>query len=168
VDKTGLTLIALWLHVPFVTVWVGLVMLDLFASIAPGLDPIQRGRMLTWSRPFVILALVVIIATGTWQTIYNPFNVVTSIDALERLRSTTVYGMALFWKHGFVLVTFGLTILTRFVLAPRLVTAALVEEGEEDLGAIQQLRTISWIAAANLMACLAALLLATRMVWELH
>ena len=32
----------------------------------------------------------------------------------------------------------------------------------------QKLRSISWIAAANLMACLAALLLATRMVWELH
>jgi len=168
VDKTGLTLIALWLHVPFVTVWVGLVMLDLFASIAPGLDPLQRGRMISWSRPFVILAVVVILATGIWQTIFNPFNEVNSIDALERLRSTTIYGMALFWKHGFVLVTFALTFATRFVLGPRLMATALMEAVDDEASSARQLRSISWIAAANLMACLAALLLATRMVWELH
>jgi len=168
VDKTGLTLIALWIHVPVVTAWIELVMLDLLATLAPGLQAVQRGQIISWSKPFVFVAVAVILITGIWQTIYNPFNVVSSVDALERLRTTTVYGMVLFWKHGFVLATFALTYATRFVLAPRLVTVALTTGGTdtEDSGRI--LRSIRGIAAANLAACLGALLLATRMVWELH
>jgi uncharacterized membrane protein len=162
VDKAGLTLIALWIHVPFVTAWIGLVLLDLLITLAPGLQPVQRGQIIAWSKPFVILAVVVIMITGVWQTIYNPFNEASSYEALERLRTTTVYGMVLFWKHGFVLATFVLTYATRFVLAPRLVAAPTADDGDRIL------RSIRGIAAANVAACLGALLLATRMVWELH
>jgi hypothetical protein len=168
-DKTGFTLIALWFHVPFVTAWIGLVMFDLFAAVAPGLETHQRARMMTWSRPFVILAVVVIMATGIWQTIFNPFFEVTSYETLERLRTMYVYGMLLFWKHGFVLATFVLTGAIRFILAPRLAaTAAVSIAGAVPDDSTRILRSISWIAAANLLACLGALLLATRMVWELH
>ena len=167
-DKTGLTLIALWIHVPVVTAWIGLVMLDLLATLAPGLQAAQRGQIIAWSKPFVIVAVAVILLTGIWQTIYNPFNVVNSLDALERLRTTTVYGMVLFWKHGFVLATFALTYATRFVLAPRLVEAEQAAGGTATSDGSRVLRSIRGLAAANLAACLGALLLATRMVWELH
>jgi hypothetical protein len=167
-DKTALTLIALWFHVPFVTAWIGLVMFDLFAAVAPGLETSQRARMLTWSRPFVVLAIVVILATGIWQTVFNPFFEVTSYETLERLRTNYTYGMLLFWKHGFVLATFVLTWAVRFVLAPRLLAVAVAGGGAAVADEERILRSISWIAAANLLACLGALLLATRMVWELH
>ncbi len=165
-DKTGLTLLALWIHVPFVTAWIGLVMLDLVVALVPGLEPEQRGRMIAWSRPFVVLAIIVIMITGIWQTMFNPFSEVMSYEALERLRTVTLYGMLLFWKHGFVLATFALTYATRFMLAPRLLAPVSANGQRHDPERV--LRSISWIAAANLFACLGALLLATRMVWELH
>lgn len=157
------TLIALWLHVPFITAWIGLVMFDAFALFVPGLPRQQRARMVAWSGPFAILAIVVITATGIWQTIDNPFQEIRSYADLSNLKETTTYGLALFWKHGFVLATFGLTLLARFVLAPRLVR---MEDSSPQLPRLHQ--SLAWTTAANLAACLATLLVATRMVWELH
>jgi len=163
VDKTGLTLIALWIHVPFVTAWIGLAIVDLVAATVPGLDDAQRGRLISWSRPFIVVGIVVIVLTGVWQTMFNPFREALSFGALEQLRETTVYGMVLFWKHGFVLATFTMTALIRFVLAPRLIAAA-----EDGSSADQVRRSVQSLAVLNLVACFGALLLATRMVWELH
>jgi len=157
------TLIALWLHIPFITAWIGLVMFDAFALFVPGLPRQQRARMVAWSRPFAIVAIVVITATGIWQTIDNPFQEVRSYADLSNLKETTTYGSALFWKHGFVLATFGLTLLARFVLAPRLVA---IEETSPQLPRLHQ--SLVWTTLANLAACLFALLAATRMIWELH
>ena len=118
--------------------------------------------------PATTAGIVVIMVTGIWQTIFNPFFEVSSYEALERLRTAYVYGMLLFWKHGFVLATFALTCAIRFVLAPRLLAVAVTNTGTTVVDEERILRSISWIAAANLLACLGALLLATRMVWELH
>jgi hypothetical protein len=54
----------------------------------------------------------------------------------------------------------------RFILAPRLLAVSSAGVDEEHEARI--LRSITVISAANLLACLGALLLATRMVWELH
>jgi hypothetical protein len=117
--------------------------------------------------------------TGIWQTIENPFFRVDAYSKLSELRERTLYGDLLFWKHGFVLATFGLTILVRFILAPRLAAAGVRDEvsvrpsgaafaSAEVVPANNTLRLIQLATALNLAACLAAVLLATRMVAELH
>ena len=172
-DRQDLTMISLWVHVPFIIAWIGLVMLDVVALFAPGLEREQRARLLVWSRPFVLLAIGVILVTGIWQTIENPFYRVESWSGLSELKKRSLYGDLLFWKHVFVVATFGLTLITRFFLAPRLRNepeGALVTSG----GALamvwgSNVMSLTKIAAvANLGACLGAVLLATRMVFELH
>lgn len=167
-DGIDPTLLALWFHVPFVTAWVGFVILDVFAVFVPGLGVAQRGQLILWSRPFVGVAVLVIVLTGIWQTIHNPFLEVTSWSLLTQLRETKTYGLLLFWKHGFVLATFALTILVRFILAPRLVAQATAIEGGVAAGALQLKRPVVWLSVTNLGACLGALLLATLMIWQLH
>lgn len=166
VGRVDPTLVALWVHVPLVTAWVGLVLLDVLALVAPGLRASQRAEIVAWSRPFTLLAIVLIVATGIWQTVYNPIREVTSYASLAELRTTTVYGHALFWKHGFVLLTFGLTIAARFWFAPRML--ALERHSPESATSLATERTLFWISSLNLAACLAALVLATRMIWALH
>ena len=173
-DRQDLTMISLWVHVPFIIAWIGLVMLDVVASFAPGLEREQRARLLLWSRPFVLLALAVIMVTGIWQTIENPFYRVESWSGLSELKKRSLYGDLLFWKHVFVIATFGLTLVTRFFLAPRLRDGT--EEGAVvTSGGVMALVSASNVfslvktaSVANLVACLGAVLLATRMVFELH
>lgn len=167
-SRDDLLLFSLWVHVPFVTAWIGLVMFDVYAALAPGLNLAQRGRMIAWSRPFVIVAILVIMVTGIWQTMENPFLRVTSFETLEQLRERTLYGKALFVKHGFVLATFVLTVIVRFVLAPRLAMPAVAGGGSEVSSKLPLQRTVLWLSVLNLVACLGALILATRMVVELH
>jgi hypothetical protein len=163
----NITQVTLWIHVPLVTAWIGLVMFDLYAMLAPGLEAAQRARLLTWSRPFVVVAIPIIIATGIWQTIHNPLGDLNSFSALTALREKTSYGSMLFWKHGFVIATFALTIYARFFLAPRLILAtdAFSLEG---IGTVGLQRSILWVSLANAAMCLGALMLATRMIWLLH
>lgn len=170
-DTGDWTLLSLWIHIPIVTAWIGLVMFDVFAATGSGLTTEQRGRMLTWSRGFVLVAIVVIMVTGVWQTMKNPLGEVSSYSDLSTLRKETTYGFALFIKHGFVVATFALTLLVRFVLAPRLLAApAAVTAGGATTAADDQptLRLVRWLSIVNLLACLGALIFATRMVWELH
>jgi hypothetical protein len=178
-DRQDITLVSLWVHVPFIMVWIALVMFDAFAAFAPTLSSAQRTRFITWSRLFVLIGIPVIMITGIWQTIENPFFRVDAYSKLSELRERTLYGDLLFWKHGFVLATFGLTILVRFILAPRLAAAGVRDEvsvgpsgaafaSAEAVPAHNTLRLIQLATALNLAACLAAVLLATRMVAELH
>jgi hypothetical protein len=164
VDRQDITLVSLWVHVPFVITWIGLIMIDLFAMFGPGLTDEQRTSIVTWSRPFVIVAIPVILITGIWQTSENPFYRVESYADLQELKKR-LYGELLFYKHVFVIITFGLTILTRFVLAPRAgllaTTGGMVLESAE-------FRLLRLATGANGLAALAALMLATRMVIELH
>lgn len=177
-DEGALTLLSLWIHVPMVTAWIGMVMLDVVASTAPGLTLEQRGRMFAWFRPFIIVVIAIILITGVWQTMKNPFSEVSSYSELRALRDTT-YGFSLFIKHGFVLATFGLTLLVHFYFAPRLANAgAIGAPGRPPMGdtvavtrgeeVTQDLTATRWLSALNLLACLGALIFATRMIWELH
>lgn len=162
------TLLSLWVHLPIVTAWIGLVMFDVFAGLAPGLSAEQRGRMIAWSRPFVIVAIIVIMVTGIWQTMDNPLGPeVRSWSTLQELKEKT-YGLSLFYKHIFVAITFALTLVVRFGLAPRLMAGAQRTGGGAIAATLQLERAIVWLSAANLLACLLALIFATRMVWELH
>lgn len=172
-DRQDLTIISLWVHVPFIIAWIGLVMLDVVASFAPGLEREQRARLLLWSRPFVLLAIGVILVTGIWQTVENPFYRVESWSGLSELKKRSLYGDLLFWKHVFVIATFGLTLITRFFLAPRLrdePDGALLTSGGAlaMVSGTNALSLTKLAASANLGACLGAVLLATRMVFELH
>ena len=163
-----LTLISLWVHVPFVTAWVGLAMFDVFVVATPGLAAEQRARMLAWFRPFIVVAIVVIMVTGIRQTMDNPFVPVDSFTTLEELRERT-YGLSLFWKHIFVVISLVLTLAVHFVFAPRLVAVPATAGGAAPAGpAPVALRPVLWLSVLNLLACIAILLLATRMVWELH
>ena len=174
--RDDVTLVSLWIHVPLVTSWIGLVFFDVAIMVAPGLELEQRARLIVWSRPFVLVAIVLITATGVWQTMDNPYFRVDSYSLLEQLRDRTVYGKALFWKHAFVLTTFVLTAFVRFGFAPRLAAAA----GQPSIGgagppaavtpaAVRRLqRTVLWLSVANGAACLGSLVFATRMIWTLH
>jgi putative copper export protein len=173
-------LLSLWIHVPIVTAWIGLVMWDTFAAYAGGLTDQQRGRMITWSRGLTLAAIVVIMVTGVWQTMRNPFGGVNSYSELSALRDNTTYGMALFIKHIFVFATFGLTLIVRFYFAPRLLdpsnarvtdVPATVPAGGTATAvapASQALAATRWLSIVNLLACLGALFFATRMIYELH
>jgi len=161
------TLLSLYVHVPVVTLWIGLVMLDVYATLVPGLEPGQRERMITWSRPLTILAIVVILVTGVWQTMENPLQPgIRSYAELEKLRENT-YGLALFWKHGFVLATFGLTLLVRFFLAPRMGADVTASDGGAAVAA-PRLQMVRWLSLLNLAACAGALVMTTLMIWQLH
>ncbi|MGH2587070.1 MAG: CopD family protein, partial [Dehalococcoidia bacterium] len=136
----------------------------------PGLAPQQRGRMIAWFRPFVIVAIVLILATGIWQTMNNPFIEVDSWSTLQELKDST-YGFSLFVKHGFVLATFLLTLIVTFIYAPRLMATPVAQMtgGEQVVAGASALEgIIRWLSVLNLLACLGALIMATRMVWELH
>jgi putative copper export protein len=178
VDEGQLTLLSLWIHIPIVTAWIGMVMIDVFASSAPGFSTAQRGRMIAWFRPFVIAAIVIILVTGIWQTMKNPFSEVSSYAELSDLRDTT-YGFSLFVKHIFVVATFFLTLLVHFYFAPRLmnpsavgapggptVTDTMVATANEPVS--RDLVATRWLSVLNGLACVGALIMATRMIWELH
>ncbi len=174
-DSDTFTLISLWIHIPLVTAWIGVVLLDTFVSAVPGLSPPQRGRMIGWFRPFIVAAIVIILLTGVWQTINNPLSAIGSYADLSRMRETTTYGLSLFLKHGFVLATFILTLFVHFWLAPRLTAAHAgapsvtgAEVAVASSAPAGQERTIFWLSVLNLLACLGALIMTTRMVWELH
>lgn len=164
-DRADFTLISLLVHVPFITAWIGLVMLDGFAAFAPGIDDRQRPRLIMWSQKFTLLAIVVIMVTGIWQTMDNPFIRVGSYSDLTNLRENTLYGSLLFWKHVFVFITFALTLFVRFRLAPRAGGGDISAGGG---AAAQGSSLLKPMIVLNVLACLGALLLASRMVIELH
>jgi putative copper export protein len=168
-SRDDFTLLSILIHVPFITAWIGLVMFDAFAAYAPGIDEAQRPRLIAWSQKFTLIAIAVIMVTGIWQTMENPFVKVDSYNDLNVLKERTLYGDLLFWKHVFVVATFGLTLINRFYLAPRALSGYVA--GTDGTVAVIQAPAVSVLKMTvllNLLACLLALLLASRMVMELH
>ncbi|MEI7926739.1 MAG: hypothetical protein WCI61_11220 [Chloroflexota bacterium] len=152
------TLVSLLIHVPVVVAWIALVGLEAFLCTVRDVPGGRRLSPIAAMRWPTVALLLVIMVTGVWQTMNNPFVVVNSFETLEELKNTTAYGMALFWKHGFVLATVVLSIASRFVLAPR----ALARGDAAPSGV---LRAVVWL---NLLACLLTLLATTRMTITLH
>ncbi len=151
-------LVSLLIHVPVVVAWIALVGLEVFLCTVRDVPGGQRLRPIAAMRWPTVALLLVIMVTGVWQTMNNPFVVVNSFETLEELKNTTAYGMALFWKHGFVLATVVLSIASRFGLAPRMLARG-------DAAASTGLRAVVWL---NLLACLLTLLATTRMTITLH
>lgn len=150
-------LVSMLIHVPTAVGWIAFAAIEAAAITLPGMANRQRGRLiraLGW--PTVVL-LLVILTTGIWQTMDNPFQPVSNWATLEKLRDTTVYGMSLFIKHIFVFITFALSLAIRFVLAPRL------QPDSDRVGGL--LTAAVWL---NVAACVAALLATARMTIQLH
>ena len=150
-------LISLAIHIPAAITWLGLVLYHAIVAAVPFLTVQQRASLIRRPRWVVLGCIPVIMVTGIYQTIYNPFRTVTDIASLEALRNETTYGLALFWKHGFVMASFGITLLLMYWLAPRLAAS----EGNS--------ARLSGLAAwANVASCAALLLCVAVMVHQLH
>ena len=152
------TLLSLLIHVPVVVAWITLVGLEVFLCTARDLPGGRRMRGIAAMRWPTVALLVVFMVTGVWQTMHNPFVPVDSWETLQELKNTTSYGIALFVKHIFVVGTVGLSLASRFVIAPR-----AIARGADD--APGMLRAVVWL---NLLMCLATLLATTRMTMTLH
>jgi hypothetical protein len=157
-------LISLTIHIPTAILWLGLVLYDAIVVAVPFLTPAQRGSLLHRPRWLVLVSIPVILATGIYQTIYNPINTVNSIDALENLRNTTTYGFALFLKHGFVLASWAMMLAMTYWFAPRLVAFADDIRPE----AVTPSRLPGLLAWANVAACIGLLTCVAVMVFQLH
>jgi hypothetical protein len=157
VDEQDWLLVSLLIHVPTVVAWISLAGAEVVITIIPGLESTQRGRLIRGLRWPTVALILVILGTGVWQTIDNPFLRVDSLAALERLRTTKAYGEALFVKHIFVLATFTLNVLVTFVLSRRL---------ERQEGA--SVRPLLAAGLVNLGACLGVLLATVGMTAQLH
>ena len=68
----------------------------------------SSGSLLRRPRWVVLVSLPLFAITGIYQTIENPFRSIESYNDLSNLRKDTDYGMALFVKHIFVILTFVL------------------------------------------------------------
>ena len=157
-DAEQWTLISLLIHVPVVVAWIAFVAIEVFLCSVRDVPGGRRLAPIAAMRWPTVALLVIIMVTGVWQTMYNPFLEVNSWDTLQELKSTTTYGYALFVKHIFVVATVVLSLASRFVIAPR-----PLSRGDDT--AFGALRIVVWL---NLLACLAVLLATTRMTMTLH
>ena len=154
-EWTGISLLV---HVPVAVAWSALVGIEAFLCARSDVGGGQRMRAIAAMRWPTLALLLVILVTGIWQTIYNPFLVVTSFATLEELKNTTAYGTALFWKHVFVVGTVVFAVVTRFVLAPRAVAAGVDAPSGP-------MRGLVWL---NVLACVLVLMATSRMTITLH
>lgn len=172
-SESSLVQFSLWVHIPAVTLWIGLVMLDLFIALVPGVALSQRGQWLQWSGWITLVLLLLFMVTGIYQTVDNPVGPrVTNWDTLQELK-TKEYGFALFVKHIFVVATIVLTLGIRFIIAPRMsasrdASSVNVTLGGGAVATMANARTVAWLSAINLIACMGALFETARMVFTLH
>lgn len=114
-------LLSLLIHMLAAVLWLGGVIFQSLVVLLPttALDRSERSRLLLRAAPLQLLALVVLLPTGVYNTINNPVTLekVTSWERAELLRSTP-YGTALFGKHILVIMTTVVTALAT-VLAAR-------------------------------------------------
>lgn len=157
-------LISLMVHIPSAIAWLGIVLFHVIVVAVPFLTPAQRGALLARPRWLVLITIPLFFVTGVYQTIFNPFGTITSLDDLTRLRTETAYGLALFWKHAFVLASMALTLAVTFWFAPRLI--AFADDVRDS--AITPSRMPSLLAWANVAACIALLACVAVMVYQLH
>jgi len=163
--RPDLLLVSLLVHIPAVTIFVGLALWDVFVTFTPGLEQGQRGRMIGKTAVLTLVLIAIIMVTGVYQTIENPFRSIRSYSDLHDLRSDTTYGMALFIKHAFVILTFILSPILRFYFAPRV---ANVAAGTDGAAVASDAKLLQLATVVNLALCMLALMAAARMTIELH
>jgi plastocyanin len=176
-SPTGLPLlISLAIHIPAAIAWLGMVLYQAVVCAVPFLSTAQRADLLQRPRWLILAAIPLFAITGTYQTIFNPFVTLTDFQTAEEFRATSAYAQALFWKHGFVLLSMALTLTVTFWLAPRLAKVATVSAGPATAvaavtagdDAAPGANRVSLLAWANVAACLALLLCVAVMVFQLH
>ena len=160
-----LLLVSLLVHIPAVTIFVGLALWDAFVAMTPGIAQQQRARMISKTAVLTLVLIAIVMVTGVYQTIYNPFRSIESYSDLSHMRDETTYGMALFIKHAFVFSSFFLSPFIRFYLAPRAGNVAAQADGTAVATEAKQLQ---WATLLNLALGMGALLSAARMTIELH
>jgi uncharacterized cupredoxin-like copper-binding protein len=163
--RPDLLLVSLIVHIPAVTIFVGLALWDVFLTFMPGIERAQRARMIGKTAVLTLVLIAIIMVTGVYQTIENPFRSIRSYSDLHDLRSDTTYGMALFIKHAFVILTFILSPILRFYFAPRV---ANVEAGPDGAAVASDAKLLQLATVVNLALCMLALMAAARMTIELH
>lgn len=163
--RPDLLLVSLIVHIPAVTIFVGLALWDVFVTFTPGIEQGQRARMIGKTAVLTLVLIAIIMVTGVYQTIENPFRSINSYSDLHDLREDTTYGMALFIKHAFVILTFILSPVLRFYFAPRV---ANVAAGTDGAAVASDVKLLQLATVVNLALCMLALMAAARMTIELH
>jgi uncharacterized cupredoxin-like copper-binding protein len=163
--SNDLLLVSLLVHIPAVSIFVGLALWDVFVAHTPAIEQGQRARMIGKTGLLTLALIAAIMITGVYQTIENPFRSIKSYSDLHDLRSDTTYGMALFIKHAFVILTFILSPVLRFYLAPRVSTVSV---GSDGTAVASDVRLLQMATLVNLALCIFALLATARMTIELH
>ncbi len=97
-----------------------MVLYQAVVAAVPYLSVSQRADLLRRPRWLILAVIPLFAITGTYQTINNPFVTITDFETAEAFRATSAYAQALFWKHGFVLLSMALTLAVTFWLAPRM------------------------------------------------
>ncbi|HEX2516447.1 MAG TPA: cupredoxin domain-containing protein [Chloroflexota bacterium] len=179
--------VSLAIHIPAAVAWLGVVLYQAVVAAVPYLSVSQRADLLRRPRWLILAVIPLFAITGTYQTINNPFVTITDFETAEAFRATSAYAQALFWKHGFVLLSMALTLAVTFWLAPRLAQSAApvaiapgagpgpgattvtidAADGEGSTGPASPGR-VSLLAWANVASCLALLLCVAVMVFQLH
>ena len=116
--------VSLAIHIPAAVAWLGVVLYQAVVAAVPYLSVSQRADLLRRPRWLILAVIPLFAITGTYQTINNPFVTITDFETAEAFRATSAYAQALFWKHGFVLLSMALTLAVTFWLAPRLAQSA--------------------------------------------
>lgn len=157
-------LISLAIHIPAAITWLGIVLYDAIVVAVPYLSAQQRGNLLRRPRWLMLATIPLFMVTGIYQTIYNPLVTITDIPTLERFRAETTYGLALFWKHGFVMFSMAFTLAVTFWFAPRLRRLGAIA-GQDAASATRLPALLAW---ANVAACVALLGCVAVIVYQLH
>ncbi len=166
--------VSLAIHIPASIAWLGVVLYQALVGLVPFLSPSQRADLLQRPKWLALATIPLFMVTGIYQTIYNPFVTITDLESLERFRAGTTYGLALFWKHGFVMISVALTLAVTFWFAPRMATvgaAAATTSGRTltvDATQPATSRLPALLTWANVAACLALLLCVAVIVFQLH
>ncbi len=131
--------VLIFLHLAGAATWIGALALYFFISRPSSGDALEASRRaVEISRrldPLVWASLLVLLVTGTWNTIENPVSqaltggLVRSFEELELLGETP-FGSALRIKHGWFLLLLALMTYRSFKLLPGL--AKSVEEGNAE------------------------------------
>jgi plastocyanin len=181
--------VSLAIHIPAAVAWLGVVLYQAVVGAVPFLSVAQRADLLRRPRWLILAVIPLFGITGTYQTIYNPFITITDFETAEAFRATSAYAQALFWKHGFVLLSMALTLAVTFWLAPRMAqsvapvapvavasganpgpgatTVTIDAGGGSGTGPASPGR-VSLLAWANVASCLALLMCVAVMVFQLH
>ncbi|MEJ7664525.1 MAG: hypothetical protein WKG07_35925 [Hymenobacter sp.] len=112
--------VSLAIHIPAAITWLGIVLYQALVGVVPYLSSAQRADLLQRPKWLALATIPLFMITGIYQTIYNPFVTITDFETLENFRASSTYGLALFWKHGFVFLSMALTLAVTFWFAPRM------------------------------------------------